>query len=268
MHKVRYALLALPLLLLGSIAQAQTAGTITFTANKTSSTASFAPVLTWSTSPVATSCAASGGWSGTKFASGSETVASISANTNYTLTCSWGNGSATISWSAPTANSDGSKLTDLAGYKILFGKSSSSLTQSQSVSSPTATSATVPALAAGTWYFTVRAMNSKGAESADSNVAQKTVSGASAAKSLAITVTASTPPPTTTTLKAIDRRTYDVLWSNGTRVLGRQVGNVLLGTACDSSYRVGTDYYAVPSSAVTTWHTPRSSHLVAKCAKS
>ena len=129
MHKVSYALFALPMLLLGSIAQAQTAGTITFSANKTSSTGSFAPVLTWSTSPVATSCSASGGWSGTKFASGSETVASISANASYTLTCAWGNGSATISWTAPTKNTNGSSLTDLASYKILFGNSSTSLTQ-------------------------------------------------------------------------------------------------------------------------------------------
>jgi hypothetical protein len=267
MHKVRYALLALPLLLLASIAQAQTAGTITFTANKTSSTASFAPVLTWSTSPVATSCAASGGWSGTKFASGSETVASISSNTSYTLTCSWGSGAAVVSWTKPTTNSDGSPLTDLASYKILFGKSSTSLTQTQSVNSATATSATVPALAASTWYFVVRAVNSKGAESANSNIAQKTVSAASAAKSVAITVTSSTPPPTTTTLKAIERPAYDVLWSNGTRVLGRQVGNVLLRTACNSSYRVGTNYYQV-SSGLTMWNTPRSSHFVAKCAKS
>ena len=117
MHKVSYALLALPLLLLGSIAQAQTAGTITFTANKTSSTSSFAPVLTWSTSPVATSCAASGGWSGTKFASGSETEPTISANTSYSLTCTWGSGAATISWTAPTKNTDGSSLTNLTGYK-------------------------------------------------------------------------------------------------------------------------------------------------------
>ncbi len=266
MHKASYALLALPLWLLGSVAHAQTAGTITFTANKTSSTSSFAPVLTWSTSPVATSCTASGGWSGTKFASGSETVATISANTTYTLTCSWGSGSAVIAWTAPTTNSDGSALTDLASYKILFGTSSTSLTQTQTVSDPKATSATVAALGAGTWYFAVRSVNSKGVESANSNLAQKTVNAASAAKSLGVTVT-STPPPTTT-LKATDRRTYDVLVSNGKWVLGRQVGNVLLGTPCDPNWKVGTSYYSVPWNKVTIWNKPRSNHIVALCAKS
>jgi hypothetical protein len=269
MHKASYVLLALPLLLLGSIAQAQTAGTITFTSNRISSTASFAPVLTWSTSPVATSCTAGGGWSGTKFASGSETLASISASTSYTLTCTWGNGSATVAWTVPTANSDGSTLTNLASYKILFGNSSTSLTKTQTVSDPKATSATVPALAAGTWYFAVRSVNSNGVESVNSNIAQKTVSGASTAKSLSISITTPPPPPTTTTLKAVARPTYDVLLSSsGTLMLGRQVGNVLLGTACNSSYKVGTSYYEVPSSAVTIWNKPRSTHLVAKCAVS
>jgi hypothetical protein len=49
-------------------AQAQTAGVVTLTANRTSNVGSFAPVLTWSTNPVAQSCTASGGWSGTKAA--------------------------------------------------------------------------------------------------------------------------------------------------------------------------------------------------------
>ncbi len=269
MHKVSYALLALPLLLLGSIAQAQTAGTITFTANKTSSTSSFAPVLTWSTSPVATSCSAGGGWSGTKFASGSETVASISANTSYTLTCAWGNGSATIAWTAPTKNTDGTSLTDLASYKILFGNSSTSLTKSQAVSDPKATSATVAALASGTWYFTVRSVNSKGAESPNSGIAQKTISSATAAKSVAITVTQpTTPPPSNTTTLIVEQNpAYDVVTSNGTLVLGKNVGWIHTGSACDSSYKVGASYYKVNTADVHLSATPRSSAVVAYCVK-
>jgi hypothetical protein len=265
MHKVSYALLALPLLLLGSIAQAQTAGTITFTANKTSSTSSFAPVLTWSTSPVATSCAASGGWSGTKFASGSETEPTISANTSYSLTCTWGSGAATISWTAPTKNTDGSSLTNLTGYKILYGTSSTALNQSMMVNDPKATSATVPALATGTWYFSVRAVNSSGAESADSNQTSKTISSASAAKTVAITVT---PPPTTTTLKVVATPAYDVLIRNSVRVLGRQVGTVPIGTTCGSYYQVGTNYFKVQTASVNLSMQPRSNSIVAKCAKS
>ena len=102
MQKVSYAILALPLLLLGNLAQAQTAGTLTFTVNKTAATGSVAPVLTWSTTPVATNCVASGGWSGTKFASGSQTLSTITSSKSYTLTCYWGNGTASLKWTAPT----------------------------------------------------------------------------------------------------------------------------------------------------------------------
>src|SRR3954462_15892373 len=121
MHKATFALLALPLMLLGGFAQAQTAGTVTLTANKTSAQGSLAPVLTWSTTPVASSCTASGAWSGTNFASGRETLAAITASKSYTLTCAWGNGNAKLSWVAPKQNTDGSSLTNLKGFKIVYG---------------------------------------------------------------------------------------------------------------------------------------------------
>ena len=264
MHKISYAFRALALLLLGSLAHAQAAGTITFSANKTSATGSLTPVLTWSTSPVATSCAAGGAWSGTKFASGSETVATITSSKSYTLTCTWGNGAATIAWIKPTTNSDGSALTDLTGYKILFGTSSSALNQSMMVNDANATSATVPALAAGTWYFAVRSLNSKQVESVNSNVAQKSITGTSAAKTVSISITSSTTP----VLKSTSTVVYDVLISGGVRVLGRQVGTAPIGTPCQQHYVVGTSSYMVATSYVKITTTPRSNAVVARCAKS
>jgi hypothetical protein len=262
MHKFRYALLALPLLLLGSLAQAQTAGTITFTANRTSSTGSFAPVLTWSTSPVASSCTASGGWSGTKFASGSETLATITSSKSYTLTCSWGNGSSTVYWTKPTKNSDGTTLTNLAGYKVVFGNSASNLNQSKSISDPNATSTTIAALGSGTWYFAVRAVNSSNVESSNSTVVSKTISSASTAKTVNITISGST-----TSLKVVNRDVYDVLTSStGYRSLGRKIGTIPLGKPCQSSYRVYSSHYKVTLSDVSVTLTPRSSSVVARCA--
>jgi hypothetical protein len=268
MHKVSYAFLALPLMLLGSFAQAQTAGTINFTANQTSATGSLVPVLTWSTTPVASSCTASGAWSGTKFASGSETLASITTSKSYTLTCTWGNGTATINWTAPTTNTDGSALTDLARFKVLYGSSATALNMSQEVNSASARSATVAALASGTWHFAVRAVNNSGTESDNSNVTQKTITAASAAKTVNITITpVTTPPPTPTpTLKTTSTRVYDVLWQNGVRVQGQQVGTIAIGKRCDSTYKVGTNRYRVTRSDVTITVTPRSNSLVARCA--
>jgi len=265
MHMLRNALKVLPLLAFAAAAHAQTAGTISFSANKTSATGSLVPVLTWSTSPVATSCTASGSWSGTKFASGSETLPTITANASYTLTCYWGGGSAKVSWAIPTKNTDGSTLSNLAGYKVRFGTSASALTQTQSVNSPSATSTTVPALSTGTWYFSVRAVNSNQVESGDSNVAQKTISSASAAKTVAITITPGTPPPTKT-LKTVGTTVYDVLYTAGTRQLGRQVGTVALGVACNPQYPTNTNYYPVLRSLVKFTRTSRSNTVVARCA--
>jgi len=265
MQKVSYSLLALPLLLLASLAQAQTAGTITLTANKTSATGSLTPVLTWSTTPVATSCTASGAWSGTKFASGTETLPAITANKTYTLTCTWGNGTANLSWTAPTKNSDGSSLTDLAGYKVVFGTSSTALTQSKSVTDPKATSVSIGSLAQGTWYFAIRSVNSKQVESGNSNVATRTITGVSAAKNVSITITPATDPIPTVPYYSISTHVYDITFANNGRVLGVEVGTVALGVKCNTKYPVPTGYYPLPSNTVTLFKTPRSRTLVTRC---
>jgi hypothetical protein len=84
-------------------------------------------------------------------------------------------GSASLSWAAPTTNSDGSGLTDLAGYHVYYGTSAGLLNQDMPVNNASATSAVVGNLAAGTWYFAVAAVNSVGAESDLSNTASKTI---------------------------------------------------------------------------------------------
>ena len=263
MHRFSNALLALPLLLLGSLAQAQTAGTITFTAAQTSATGSMTPKLTWSTTPVASSCTASGGWSGTKFASGTETLPTITASKSYTLTCAWGNGTANLSWVKPTQNTDGSTLTNLKGYRILYGTSASNLNYSQSVNSATATSASVAALGAGTWYFAVRAVNTAGAESDNSAVVSRTITAATAAKTVNITINSSTTQIWVTDSTIV----YDVVTVNGVATRGRQVGTVPLKTRCQTYYTIGNNYYKQNVDKVTITVQPRSSRVVAHCVR-
>jgi len=84
-------------------------------------------------------------------------------------------GSATITWTAPTTNNDGSALTNLASYRIKYGRTSTSLDQIASVTNPGLTSFLLDNLSTGTWYFAVVAVNSSGAESTPSNVATKTI---------------------------------------------------------------------------------------------
>ena len=84
-------------------------------------------------------------------------------------------GSVTLSWTAPTQNTDGSPLTDLSGYRIVYGKNSSSLDQQVQLTNPGLTTAVVDNLSAGTWYFAVKALNSANVESDLSNIASKAI---------------------------------------------------------------------------------------------
>ena len=85
-------------------------------------------------------------------------------------------GSATIQWTAPTNNTDGSALTNLSGYRITYGTSATTLNQTATVSNASVTSYTVSNLTTGTtWYFAVSAMSASGGVSAASNVASKVI---------------------------------------------------------------------------------------------
>ena len=80
-----------------------------------------------------------------------------------------------MSWTAPTTNTDGSALTDLAGYRVVYGRAPTRSTSRLPVNNPGLTSYTVDNLSQGTWYFAVVAVNTAGIESDLSNVATKTI---------------------------------------------------------------------------------------------
>jgi Putative Ig domain len=84
-------------------------------------------------------------------------------------------GSATLSWTPPTQNTDGSALTNLSGYRIYWGTSQNSLVNSVTVDNPGLSSYVVDQLTPATWYFAAAALNASGMESAPSNLASKTV---------------------------------------------------------------------------------------------
>lgn len=84
-------------------------------------------------------------------------------------------GSATLSWTPPTQNTDGSTLSNLAGYRVHYGTSSSALTTTLQVANPGIASLVVDNLAPATWFFSVRAYSASGAESDNSNIVSKTI---------------------------------------------------------------------------------------------
>lgn len=86
-----------------------------------------------------------------------------------------GSGAANLDWTPVTENTDGTALTNLAGYNVYYGTSQHALTRVVQVPNPGATTYPVTDLASGTWYFAVTAYTSDGAESALSNIQLKSI---------------------------------------------------------------------------------------------
>jgi len=84
-------------------------------------------------------------------------------------------GSATLKWSAPETNEDGTPLTDLRGYRVYYGQQQTNLASRLDIPDAGITSATIEELPPATWYFSVRAYATDGTESDPSNVVSKTI---------------------------------------------------------------------------------------------
>lgn len=84
-------------------------------------------------------------------------------------------GSALVQWHPPTLNTNGSTITNLAGYTIKYGTNASSLASSIKVANPGLSSYQIDGLPAGTYYFGVAAYNTSGQSSAVSSLVSKTI---------------------------------------------------------------------------------------------
>jgi hypothetical protein len=85
-------------------------------------------------------------------------------------------GTVILSWNAPTENTNGTALTNLAGYDIYYGTSSSQLTQVISIDSVGLLTYVMSNLSFGTWFFEVVAVNSAGVASVPSGIVSATIS--------------------------------------------------------------------------------------------
>jgi len=84
-------------------------------------------------------------------------------------------GAATVNWAPPLKNTDGTVLTDLSGFQIHFGRSTSALTQIIAIKNASISRYVIDNLSSGTWYFAVVAVNSKGVQSDLSPVGSKVI---------------------------------------------------------------------------------------------
>jgi hypothetical protein len=102
----------------------------------------------------------------------SNVVISVSDGTNTTALAAFAitinpspTKSVTLNWTAPVANTDGTILNDLTGYKVFYGSASGQYTASVDLPGAGVNSAVLEGLKAGTWYFSIKSVNSAGVES-------------------------------------------------------------------------------------------------------
>ena len=73
-----------------------------------------------------------------------------------------GTGSVTLSWTAPTRNTDGTALTNLAGYRVHYGTSAGNYTHSVQLPNKSLTSVVIEDLTPARWYFAVQGVQHVG----------------------------------------------------------------------------------------------------------
>jgi hypothetical protein len=82
--------------------------------------------------------------------------------------------SAVVTWSRPTENTDGSPLTNLAGYVLYYG-TGFPVPFSAIYIDPNATELEIQNLAPGNWYFQIESVNTEGMPSELSPTVFKTI---------------------------------------------------------------------------------------------
>jgi hypothetical protein len=82
-----------------------------------------------------------------------------------------GTSSVTLTWTPPTENSDGTPLTNLAGYRLRYGVQSGNYTSVINLANPGLATYVLSGLAKGTYYVVISAYSQTGVESGYSNEA-------------------------------------------------------------------------------------------------
>lgn len=206
MKNILFLLTAFLVSMYSQLTFAQTTPSVVFTYSVNGTISPVTPTLTWSSSG-ASACSASSTpsdplWTGTVALSGSKTVTAITTQTVYNITCSTASDTtATLSWTPPTTNTDGTALTNLAGFKAYEVVNGSNVLKTD-LPLPSYTQVAISSLAIGTHTFVVTAYNALGTESGPSNQASKTiVAAASTTQSVTVPVQKKPSPPQTLTAK-------------------------------------------------------------------
>ena len=170
--------------------------------------------------------------------------------------------SATLTWTMPTQNVDGSTIPAsgdgaLAQSRVEYGPCGTggglaNVENGVIVPAPTTTAVINSFVGGETVCFRVRVKNNLGVESEPSNVVSKTFDA---------------PKPRPPVLLSAVTVAYDVTLDRQQRLkLGRQVGTIELGTPCGDPYETNKGiYFGIDPAAVAFTREPRSSLIVTRC---
>ena len=122
-----------------------------------------------------TGCDTDSAYRGTGASLDGSTEASPDGSTGATSFSGSTSKTAIVSWTPPTQRTDGSALTNLAGYRVYYGKSLNAMSRIVDIRNPGQTSQFIDDLEKGTWYFAVTAYSADGLESEMSELAAKRV---------------------------------------------------------------------------------------------
>lgn len=146
-------------------------------------------------------------------------------------------GEMTFTWTAPPTNCNGTPITDLAGYQLMWGVAK------VDVNDPAATTYTARGLAPGRWWAGITAVNSKGEVSPILMPVYKDVAPED--------------------FKTKDTTVYTLVKRTDRLVL-LAVGNAPLGTQCIADQSVN-GHYAIPRTAVTWYGSVKPDIVFALC---
>lgn len=160
-------------------------------------------------------------------------------------------GEAILTCTAPTQNTDGSALTDLASFRYYYGESAGGPYPNQIDDPDLICGMTVTGLAPGTWYFVSTAINVEDRESAYSNEASKVIPPLVP------------DPPSGLAVQESNLTAYGISQTNN-RLVMYPVGQVPPGTICDGSMSAN-GLYLVPVEAVQWAGSVRPVVVLAEC---
>lgn len=83
--------------------------------------------------------------------------------------------SAELSWTAPSLNTDGTALTNLAGYRVYYGTEATALNSMVQIVGPSVTTCVLTDLSPGIYFFAIKSYNIDGTESDLSGVVSATI---------------------------------------------------------------------------------------------